>query len=282
MSNMVQMLVPIFSAFIFVFIFSIPYLIKRRRLCFNTKIGEKNLPPSPPHLLIIGHLHQLGSRPHRSLLSLARRHGPIMLLRLGNKQAVVVSSADAAREIMKTHDLVFSDRPEFKVTRKLLYNLKDVSMEPYGESLSASKSTASCSSPKVFTQAVPPQEAVLTLKAMILIASPMHVISLISPLSGVAFSVFFSLSIWVGNDDGHVFPSDRLYTPDPPGASLAGPAGELNFLVNEEKVMKVGLIEQIKWRFLSWSRTRQPEKLKRTEMERTRTVRSSFCEILKR
>ncbi|KAL6960601.1 hypothetical protein U1Q18_038365 [Sarracenia purpurea var. burkii] len=99
----------------------------------------------------------------------------------------------------------------------------------------------------------------------------------------VWFFLFFpSLSIWVGNDDGHVFPSDRLYSPDPPGASPAGPAGELNFLVNEEKVMKVGLIEQIKWRFLSRSHTRQSEKLKRTEMERIRTVRSSFREILKR
>lgn len=54
-------------------------------------------------------------------------------------------------------------------------------------SLSASISTASCSSPKELTQAVPPQEAVLTLKAMVLIASPMHIINLINPLSGVAF-----------------------------------------------------------------------------------------------
>lgn len=55
-------------------------------------------------------------------------------------------------------------------------------------SLSASISTASCSSPKEFTHAVPPQEAVLTLKDMVLNASPMHVINLINPLSGVAFA----------------------------------------------------------------------------------------------
>lgn len=48
-------------------------------------------------------------------------------------------------------------------------------------------STASCSSPKELTHAVPPQEAVLTLKAMVLIASPMHIINLINPLSSVAF-----------------------------------------------------------------------------------------------
>lgn len=55
------------------------------------------------------------------------------------------------------------------------------------KSLSASISTASCSSPKEFTQAVPPQEAVLTLKEIVLKASPIHIINLIKPLSGVAF-----------------------------------------------------------------------------------------------
>lgn len=50
-------------------------------------------------------------------------------------------------------------------------------------SLLASKSTASCSSPKEFTHAVPPQEAVRTLNAIVLRASPMHIISLIRALS---------------------------------------------------------------------------------------------------
>lgn len=53
-------------------------------------------------------------------------------------------------------------------------------------SLSASISTASCSSPKELTQAVPTQEAVLTLKAIVLNASPMHIINRINALSGVA------------------------------------------------------------------------------------------------
>jgi hypothetical protein len=47
-------------------------------------------------------------------------------------------------------------------------------------------STASCSSPKELTHAVPPQDAVLTLKAIVLIASPMQMSSLMRFLSGVA------------------------------------------------------------------------------------------------
>lgn len=56
------------------------------------------------------------------------------------------------------------------------------------KSLSASMSTASCSSPKELIHAVPPQEAVLTLKEIVLNASPILISNLISPLSGVAFA----------------------------------------------------------------------------------------------
>mmetsp|Transcript_5376 Transcript_5376/g.16225 ORF Transcript_5376/g.16225 Transcript_5376/m.16225 type:complete len:224 (-) Transcript_5376:48-719(-) len=54
--------------------------------------------------------------------------------------------------------------------------------------LSASKSTASCSSPKEFTQAVAPQLAVRTLNAIVLMASPMLSIKVLSFLSSVLFS----------------------------------------------------------------------------------------------
>uniref|UniRef100_N1QQG7 Cytochrome P450 71D10 n=1 Tax=Aegilops tauschii TaxID=37682 RepID=N1QQG7_AEGTA len=42
---------------------------------------------------------------------LARRHGPVMLLRLGEVPTLVVSSPEAAREVMKTHDMLFATRP---------------------------------------------------------------------------------------------------------------------------------------------------------------------------
>ncbi|XP_047331943.1 cytochrome P450 736A117-like [Impatiens glandulifera] len=99
----------------------------------STHKYKKNLPPSPPKLPIIGHLHCFGTHPHRSLKSLSRRYGPIMLLKLGSTPAVVISSAAAAKEIMKTHDLVFATPPELQNSRKLLYDLKDVVAAPYGE-----------------------------------------------------------------------------------------------------------------------------------------------------
>ncbi|XP_002511297.2 cytochrome P450 736A117 [Ricinus communis] len=92
-----------------------------------------SVPPSPPKFPIVGNLHQIGLHPHRSLRSLAQTHGPIMLLHLGSVPVLVISSANMAREIMKTHDLVFADRPSTRISRMLLYDNKDVAAAPYGE-----------------------------------------------------------------------------------------------------------------------------------------------------
>ncbi|TKY49551.1 steroid 17alpha-monooxygenase or 17alpha-hydroxyprogesterone aldolase [Spatholobus suberectus] len=56
-----------------------------------------------------------------------------MLLHLGRVPVLVISSADAARPVMKTHDRVFADRPHSKMSDILLYGSKDVSAAPYGE-----------------------------------------------------------------------------------------------------------------------------------------------------
>ncbi|OMO72248.1 Cytochrome P450 [Corchorus capsularis] len=98
-----------------------------------TSKRELVLPPSPPKLPIIGNLHKVGSQPHRSLYSLAQQHGSLMLLHFGHVPVLVVSSSGGAREIMKTHDLTFANRPKVSNTEKLLYDGKDVSQAPYGE-----------------------------------------------------------------------------------------------------------------------------------------------------
>ena len=95
--------------------------------------NNKHPPPSPPKLPIIGNLHQIGLHPHHSLQDLAQLYGPLMLLQFGKVPTLVVSSADAAQEIMKTHDVVFANRPKTRIFKKLSYNFEDVAMAPYGE-----------------------------------------------------------------------------------------------------------------------------------------------------
>lgn len=94
---------------------------------------KKRLPPGPKKLPIIGNLHQLGQFPHRSLQRLSNEHGPLLFLQLGSVSSLVVSSAHMAKEIFKTNDLIFSNRPVLYVAKKLSYNGANISFAPYGE-----------------------------------------------------------------------------------------------------------------------------------------------------
>uniref|UniRef100_M1BJH1 Cytochrome P450 71A2 n=1 Tax=Solanum tuberosum TaxID=4113 RepID=M1BJH1_SOLTU len=49
------------------------------------------------------------------------------------KPVLVASSVEAARDIMKTHDLVCSSRPKSSMADRLFYGSKDVGFSPYGE-----------------------------------------------------------------------------------------------------------------------------------------------------
>ncbi|XP_052115663.1 cytochrome P450 71A1 [Arachis duranensis] len=97
----------------------------------NNKFNK--LPPSPPKLPLIGNLHQLGTLPHQSLKALSDKYGPLLLLQLGQTQALVVSSADIVEEIVKTHDVAFSNRANTKAAKVFFYQCKDIGFAPYGE-----------------------------------------------------------------------------------------------------------------------------------------------------
>nr|GMD31383.1 cytochrome P450 71A3-like [Ipomoea batatas] len=116
--------------YLFPLFISILFLSK---FLFSPRRDRKNLPPSPPKLPLLGNILQLGSHPHRSLQKLSTHYGPLMLLHFGSVPVLIASSPDAARAIMKDHDLVFSDRPASSMANRLLYGSKDVAFAPYGE-----------------------------------------------------------------------------------------------------------------------------------------------------
>ena len=114
-----------------VFLVSLVLLFLQISRRSNSKL---NLPPSPPRLPIIGNVHQLGALLHQSLRQLSQNYGPdLLLLHLGETPTVVVSSADVVREMIKSHDVVFSNRPKSTEPDILLYGCKDVTFSNYGE-----------------------------------------------------------------------------------------------------------------------------------------------------
>jgi hypothetical protein len=94
----------------------------------------KNSPPGPWRLPVIGSLHHLvGALPHRAMRDLARRHGPLMLLRLGELPVVVASSPGAAREVLRSHDAAFATRPRTATLRELTRDGLGIAFAPHGE-----------------------------------------------------------------------------------------------------------------------------------------------------
>ncbi|CAH2080377.1 unnamed protein product [Thlaspi arvense] len=59
---------------------------------------SRNLPPSPPGLPVIGHLHLVKKPLHRFLQELAQKLGPVFSLRFGSHLVVVVSTSTAVEE----------------------------------------------------------------------------------------------------------------------------------------------------------------------------------------
>ncbi|RVW28439.1 Berbamunine synthase [Vitis vinifera] len=99
------------TADISLFSFLYPLLLLPFLLIFkHIFLKSPPLPPGPYPWPIIGNLLQMGGNLHVKLANLAKRHGPLMSLRLGTQIMVVASSSAAAMEVLKTHDRTLSGR----------------------------------------------------------------------------------------------------------------------------------------------------------------------------
>lgn len=92
------------------FLFTCTAVQALRSLLAKSTKSSKKFPPGPSPLPIIGNLFEMGQKPHQSLAKLAKIHGPIMSLKLGQLTTIVISSADMAKEVLLTHDRSFSNR----------------------------------------------------------------------------------------------------------------------------------------------------------------------------
>jgi cytochrome P450 len=123
------------SLLFFVVLFQVA---KQKRKSYSWPSRRLRLPPGPWQLPVLGSLHHLllsrhgGGLPHRALRELSRAHGPLMTLRLGAVPTLVVSSAEAAREVMKTHDAAFASRHQTPTLEVFSRGGRDILFSPYG------------------------------------------------------------------------------------------------------------------------------------------------------
>ncbi|GLT59057.1 hypothetical protein SLA2020_319000 [Shorea laevis] len=92
------------------------------------------LPPGPTPVPVFGNWLQVGDDlNHRNLTDLAKKFGDILLLRMGQRNLVVVSSPDSAKEVLHTQGVEFGSR-----TRNVVFDIftgkgQDMVFTVYGE-----------------------------------------------------------------------------------------------------------------------------------------------------
>ncbi|KAI0516224.1 hypothetical protein KFK09_008896 [Dendrobium nobile] len=119
-------------------IFSTLFLILLiKRFTLHKTTNPTNFPPGPWKLPIIGNLHQLlGEHPHCRLQNLAKTYGPLLHLKLGEINLIVITSREFVCDIFRTHDLKFAARPELMAGKIIFYNNSDIGLAPYDKTWS--------------------------------------------------------------------------------------------------------------------------------------------------
>ncbi|KAK8962644.1 Flavonoid 3'-monooxygenase [Platanthera guangdongensis] len=89
------------------------------------------LPPGPKGSPILGNLLQLGPKPHETIYTLSKSYGPLVSLRFGSVDMIIVNSAAAAAGILR-NDNNFSSRPSSTSVKYIAYNHQDLIFAHYG------------------------------------------------------------------------------------------------------------------------------------------------------
>jgi coumaroylquinate(coumaroylshikimate) 3'-monooxygenase len=90
------------------------------------------LPPGPRPRPVVGNLFDVQPVRCRCYQEWARRYGPIMTVWLGPEPTVVVSTAELAREVLKTHDQSLADRHRDVSSERFSRGGKDLIWADYG------------------------------------------------------------------------------------------------------------------------------------------------------
>ncbi len=104
------------------------------QLVMSSKTKALKLPPGPRPWPILGNIpHLMGYlRPHRRLMELSKKYGPIMFLRLGSVPTVVTNSPEIVREILKHQDHIFCSRPSSTARDIIAYGGAGFALSAYG------------------------------------------------------------------------------------------------------------------------------------------------------
>ncbi|XP_023634771.1 cytochrome P450 81F1 [Capsella rubella] len=121
-----------FQFYFLVMIFIVPLLYIA--YSFSSKRQRFNIPPGPPGLPVVGHLHLIKPLLHRFFHSYSKKYGPIFTLRFGYRRLVVISSYPLVKECFSgPNDIILSNRPLSMTNKYIAYNNTTIGTSPYNE-----------------------------------------------------------------------------------------------------------------------------------------------------
>ncbi|KAH7845173.1 hypothetical protein Vadar_008529 [Vaccinium darrowii] len=109
----------------------LPFLL----LLIWTKVqnsSSNRRPPGPTGWLVVGNMFDLGTMPHKTLYKLRFKYGPILWLKFGLVNTMVIQSPKAAEELFKNHDSTFCDRKIADATTSWSFNQGSLVVGNYG------------------------------------------------------------------------------------------------------------------------------------------------------
>ncbi|KAI1616059.1 putative cytochrome P450 oxidoreductase [Exophiala viscosa] len=86
------------------------------------RLGRRpaNYPPGPPTVPILGNIHLMPTHDaHKQFQKWAEEYGPVYSLILGTKTLIVLSSAEAVKDLLDKRSAIYSDRPEMYIGQDL-------------------------------------------------------------------------------------------------------------------------------------------------------------------
>ncbi|XP_019158393.1 PREDICTED: cytochrome P450 76A1-like [Ipomoea nil] len=96
------------------------------------KSKSYRLPPGPPGVPIFGNLFDLGPEPYKTIAGMKEKYGPIVWLRIGCINTMVIQTAEVAGELFKNYDVSFAGRQIAEVHRVHDFVSGSVALAQYG------------------------------------------------------------------------------------------------------------------------------------------------------
>ncbi|KZW02981.1 cytochrome P450 [Exidia glandulosa HHB12029] len=107
-------------------------LVRRKRS--SARIAGLPLPPGPSQLPFIGNLFDFPQQPEewKGFAALGRLYGPVVCMRILNKDIIVLNSMKAATDLLEKRNALYSDRPRFPMACEVAGLDWILAFMPYG------------------------------------------------------------------------------------------------------------------------------------------------------